>query len=87
MNWLFTDTPKGANASATVYSIVETAKTNGLNIFNYLEFLLLYMPDMDYHNGPTALENLMPRSSNVESYKGFTLFNALIIYFLNLLHT
>lgn len=36
-NWLFSDTPKGASASAAVYSIVETAKANGLNVFTYLE--------------------------------------------------
>lgn len=29
-NWLFSDTPKGASASAAVYSIIETAKANGL---------------------------------------------------------
>lgn len=34
-NWLFSDTPKGASASAAVYSIVETAKANGLNVFTY----------------------------------------------------
>ena len=28
-NWLFSDTPKGAMASAQLYSVVETAKTNG----------------------------------------------------------
>ena len=30
-NWLFSDTPKGAKASADIYSIVETAKANGLD--------------------------------------------------------
>lgn len=28
--WLFSDTPAGANASAVIYSLVETAKANGL---------------------------------------------------------
>lgn len=32
-NWLFADTSKGASASAAVYSIVETAKGNGLNVY------------------------------------------------------
>lgn len=32
-NWLFADTPKVANASAAVYSLVETAKANGLNVY------------------------------------------------------
>ena len=36
-----TDTTKGADASAAVYSIIETAKANGLHIFTYLEYLCL----------------------------------------------
>ena len=43
-NWLFADTQKGASASAAIYSIIETAKANGLNVYTYLEFLLMYMP-------------------------------------------
>lgn len=61
-NWLFADTPKGATASAAIYSIIETAKTNGLNVYTYLEFLLMYMPDTDWRNHPEDLEDLMPWS-------------------------
>jgi len=39
-NWLFCNTPAGADAGAAVYSIVETAKANGLRPFCYLNFLL-----------------------------------------------
>ena len=35
-NWLFGDTPKRVSASATVYSLVQTAKTKSLNVFAYL---------------------------------------------------
>jgi hypothetical protein len=28
-NWLFADTPKGASASAVIYSLIETANANG----------------------------------------------------------
>ncbi|WP_413479741.1 IS66 family transposase, partial [Vibrio hibernica] len=35
-NWLFSQTANGAHASATLYSIVETAKINGLIPFNYI---------------------------------------------------
>ena len=69
-NWLFSDTPKGAEASAAVYSIVETAKANGLNVYTYLEYLLLYMPDTDYHNHPEDLELLMPWSEVVQAECG-----------------
>ena len=41
--WRLIDTINGAKASALVYSIVETAKANGLNPFRYLEFLLTEM--------------------------------------------
>ena len=35
-NWLFSDTPRGARASATCYSLIETAKANGLEPSAYL---------------------------------------------------
>ena len=35
-NWLFSSTPSGANASAMLYSIVETAKANGLILYDYM---------------------------------------------------
>lgn len=65
-NWLFADTPKGADASAAVYSIVETAKANGLNIRKYLEHLLQYMPDVNWRAHPEALEDLMPWSESIQ---------------------
>ena len=43
-NWLFSDTPNGAAASALVYSIVETAKANDVDIYLYLKYLLLKTP-------------------------------------------
>ncbi len=35
-NWLFANTPKGAHASACFYSLVETAKANGVEPYAYL---------------------------------------------------
>ncbi|WP_133151978.1 IS66 family transposase, partial [Vibrio tasmaniensis] len=35
-NWLFSNTPNGADASAMLYSIIETAKANGLILYDYL---------------------------------------------------
>lgn len=66
-NWLFADTPKGASASAAVYSIIETAKANGLNVYTYLEYLLLYMPDTDWRKCPEELDMLMPWSEDVQA--------------------
>ena len=59
-NWLFADTPKGADASATVYSLIETAKANGLDVFSYLQELLANMTDWDHTD--EYLEDLMPWS-------------------------
>lgn len=44
-NWLFCDTPNGAQASAIVYTIVEMAKANGVNVYQYLTYLLEKLPD------------------------------------------
>ena len=43
-NWLFSDTPKGADASAMVYTMVEMAKAHNLNIYKYLNYLLEHLP-------------------------------------------
>lgn len=39
-NWLFANTPAGAQSSAVVYSLIETAKENGLDPYRYLRWLL-----------------------------------------------
>ena len=38
-NWLFCDTPNGAQASAVVYTMVEMAKANGVNVYHYLTYI------------------------------------------------
>ena len=43
-NWLFSDTVRGAEASANLYSLVETAKANGLEPYQYLCHLLTELP-------------------------------------------
>ena len=39
-NWMFSNTASGANASAILYSLIETAKSNGLVPFDYIKYLL-----------------------------------------------
>ena len=63
-NFLFHDTAKGARASSIIYSLVETVKLNNLNIYAYLETVLLYMPD--YKNEPEGIEELMPWSDMIQ---------------------
>ena len=68
-NWLFCDTPGGAQASATVYTMVEMAKAHGLNVVKYLTFLLEKRP----HAGMTdeELEKLAPWSDEARTYCGY----------------
>lgn len=43
-NWLFSGCPRGAAASASLYSLIETAKANGLNPYFYLRHLFEQLP-------------------------------------------
>jgi transposase len=43
-SWLFSDTPKGATASAQIYSLVETAKANGQEPYTWLRHVLERLP-------------------------------------------
>lgn len=63
-NWLFSNTPRGAKASAIIYSIVETTKENGLNPFNYLCYLFEKLPNIDISD-QDALDELLPWSANL----------------------
>ena len=63
-NFLFHNTVDGARASATVLSLIETAKANNLNVYQYLYTLLLYMPD--YKDEPAGIEQLMPWSDFIK---------------------
>lgn len=58
-NWLFANTPKGAKASATLYSIVETAKENGLNPYAYLTYLFQKLPNIDIEK-QNDVDQLLP---------------------------
>lgn len=62
--FLFHTSEAGAGASAVMYSIVETAKANNLNIFQYLYTVLLYIPD--YLNSSAGIEQLMPWSQFIK---------------------
>jgi transposase len=59
-NWMFSNTPKGAQASSIIYSIIETAKENGLNPFEYLTRVFKTVPNVDFRNDPVVMESLMP---------------------------
>jgi len=43
-NWLFAGSPDGAEASATFFSLIETAKANGLEPYGYLRHIFEKLP-------------------------------------------
>ena len=56
-NWLFSDTPAGAHASAVVYSLIETAKANGREPYAWLRHVLQRLP---YAKTADDYEALLP---------------------------
>ena len=64
-NWLFCDTPHGAQASAIVYTMVEMAKANGVNVYHYLTYLLEKLPDDSMSDD--ELDQLAPWNKNVKA--------------------
>ena len=65
-NWLFCDTVKGAESSAIVYSMVETAKANGIDPYDYLFYVLSVLPYLGKSVSHEKLETLMPWSGGVQ---------------------
>jgi len=66
-NWLMCNTPKGAKASATIYSVVETAKANGLVIEKYLIYLMDVLSNLEIKDKDTLLK-YMPWSRELPEY-------------------
>ena len=60
-NWLFANSPGGAEASSIMYTIIETAKENGLNPFQYVKFLLEVLPSAS----SSDLEAFLPWSDTL----------------------
>ncbi|MFD2310727.1 transposase domain-containing protein, partial [Microbulbifer halophilus] len=61
--WLFSDTPKGAKASAALYSLIETAKANDLEPYDYLQRVYAELPQA---NTVEAIEALLPWNAREE---------------------
>jgi transposase len=66
-NYLFCNTPNGATSSAIVYSIIETAKENGLKPFEYLKYLFDRLPNSDVKDHK-VLDSLMPWSKDIPDF-------------------
>lgn len=67
-NWVTINTVRGAQASAIIYSITETARANNLNVYYYIKHLLTELPQLIDKNGnieQSLLEPLMPWSKSL----------------------
>ena len=64
-NWLFAKSIRGAQASATVYSITETAMLNGLKPYHYLTYVLEKMKDLGPFPEKEAMQELLPWSASL----------------------
>ena len=61
-NWLFANTSNGAKASAIYYSLIESAKENGLNPFEYLSWVFTNAPNLGKPGYASEIKDLMPNS-------------------------
>lgn len=66
-NWLFSASTKGAESSAIIYSLIETAKANNLNVYRYLQFILMAMTGLGKDPSPEMMTYVMPWAENVIS--------------------
>lgn len=65
--WLFADTPQGAEASAIIYSLMETAKANSLRLDDYLLHLLSVFPERVAQRKDFEMDDLLPWSGEMKS--------------------
>ena len=69
-NWLFSASTKGADASASIFSLIETAKANRLSPFDYIEYILEIMPQIDIIQHPEKIDWFMPWSEQIKEEFG-----------------
>ena len=65
-NWLFCDTQAGAKASVIFYTVLETAKANGINPERYLCHLLTILPERFAKDPNVEINDLMPWSVSIK---------------------
>jgi len=65
-NFVLMESSNGAHASAVIYSLVETAKANNLNVYQYLELLLTEIPKHSDDTSLDFLDDLLPWSPRVQ---------------------
>jgi len=66
--WLFADTSQGAEASAIIYSLMETAKANSLRLDDDLLHLLSVLPERAEQRKDFEIDDLLPWSEEMKSW-------------------
>jgi transposase len=66
-NWLFSVSEAGAKANAICLSIAETAKSNGVDFYEYIKKLLTDLPNIGIHQNPEILNQYMPWSKMIQA--------------------
>lgn len=73
-NWLFADTTNGARANAILYSFIESAKCNNLNIYKYIKYLLDELSQLEGEQSESSIEKYLPWSkelpNDISNYDG-----------------
>ena len=69
-NWLFSGSPRGAHASATLYSLIETAKANGIEPYRYLRYVFTKLPFVQSRDD---YRSLTPQQLDHEDFKTVSL--------------
>ena len=70
--WLFADTPKGAFANGVLYTLVESARANDLDVYEYLKHLLTEMPNNHHLENPSVIDQLLPWSKELPFFEALT---------------
>ena len=65
-NWLFFNSEYGAKSGADMYSLIVTAKENGLKAYDYLEYIFEKLPNINIEDSE-ELEKIMPWSKELPS--------------------
>lgn len=66
-NWLFSVSEAGAQANAICLSLAETAKSNGIDFYEYVKKLLTDLPALGIHQNPEIVDQYLPWSKNIQA--------------------
>lgn len=67
-NFLFSDTSRGAESSAMCFTMIESAKLNGLNVYGYLIYLFSELPKLGEEPKKEDLTKMLPWSQELPAY-------------------